>query len=239
MLATSENEGNLDAVNTWDNQFISFGMFQWTAGGKEAPGELAALLNRIKQQYPDDFAHYWGRYGIDVVDVGPKTGWISLNGRILRGEAQKSVLREHIWAYRFAQAGADEQIKAVEIAHAIGRLNQFYFTKTSKLQGFRLSELITSEYGVALLLDNHVNRPAYVHGCIASAIENCGMQPEKLSQTNDNDDGRQVIKAYLDARKTYGKIPMTDAEQRGEVTRRYLRDGIISDERGSFETARG
>ncbi len=30
MMAVSENEGNLDAVNTWDNCFMTFGMFQWT-----------------------------------------------------------------------------------------------------------------------------------------------------------------------------------------------------------------
>ncbi|OEU67207.1 MAG: hypothetical protein BBJ57_10915 [Desulfobacterales bacterium PC51MH44] len=238
MLATSENEGNLDAVNTYDNQFISFGMFQWTAGGANKPGELATLLNRIKQQFPDDFAHYWGRFGLDVVNVGSKTGWISLNGRTLKSAEQKSVLRDHIWAYRFAQAGMDEQVKAVEIAHAVGRLGQFYYTKTIKLEGYRLSDLITSEFGVALLLDNHVNRPGYVYSCIAKAIANSGMQPAELAQDNDNDE-RKVIEEYLEVRKKYGKSPMTGAEHRGEVTHRYVLDGIISDKRGSFKSNQG
>ncbi|MEJ2164990.1 MAG: peptidoglycan-binding protein, partial [Desulfobacterales bacterium] len=34
MAAVSENEGNLDAVNTWDTSFMTFGMFQWTAGAR-------------------------------------------------------------------------------------------------------------------------------------------------------------------------------------------------------------
>jgi len=41
MAAVSENEGNLDAINTWDNAFLTFGMFQWTAGvgdGREKGG---------------------------------------------------------------------------------------------------------------------------------------------------------------------------------------------------------
>ena len=83
ILATSENEGNLDAVNTWDNQFISFGMFQWTAGGPGKPGELPALLQIIKNRYPDDFQHYWAQFGLDVAEAGAKTGWFSYRGKRL------------------------------------------------------------------------------------------------------------------------------------------------------------
>lgn len=97
--------------------------------------------------------------------------------------------------------------------------------------------MITSEFGLALLLDNHVNRPGYVIGCIAAAISHCSLQPADLAGRSD-DDERQVLDAYLDIRQTYGKHPMTHAEQRGEVTRRYLADGIISDRRNSFESNR-
>ena len=34
IAAVSANEGRLDAVNTWDKCFLSFGMFQWTLGGR-------------------------------------------------------------------------------------------------------------------------------------------------------------------------------------------------------------
>ena len=47
MIAVAENEGNLDAINTWDNAFLSFGLFQWTGGTDTARGELPALLARI------------------------------------------------------------------------------------------------------------------------------------------------------------------------------------------------
>ena len=171
IFATSENEGNLDAVNTWDNQFLSFGMFQWTAGGSDKPGELPALLKTVKDRYPDDFQHYWGQFGLDVVDVGRRTGWFSYRGKKLISAGDKAMLREPIWAYRFIRAGADIEIQATQILHAINRLNQFYFAKSSKLQGLALGDFITSEYGVALLLDNHVNRPGYVHDCVAEALD--------------------------------------------------------------------
>ncbi len=235
IFATSENEGNLDAVNTWDNQFMSFGMFQWTAGGPGKPGELPVLLNIIKDSYPDNFQHYWGQFGLDVMDVGNKTGWLSYRGKKLVSAADKSVLREHIWAYRFARAGADIEVQAAQIRHAVNRIKQFYFTSSSKLKGYSLADLITSEYGVALLLDNHVNRPGYVHGCVAAALERSNLTAEELARGGDEEE-QLVIKNYLDVRETYGKYPMTDARQRASVTRGYVVDRIISANRGSLAT---
>ena len=233
IFATSENEGNLDAVNTWDNQFLSFGMFQWTAGGAGKPGELPALLKIIKDSYPDNFQHYWGQFGLDVVDVGNKTGWFSYRGEKLVSAADKSILREHIWAYRFVRAGADIEVQAAQIRHAVNRIKQFYFVSSSKLNGYSLADLITSEYGVALLLDNHVNRPGYVHSCLAAALDRSSLSAEELSRGGDEEE-QLVIKNYLDVRETYGRYPMTDARQRASVTRGYVVDGIISSSRGSL-----
>ena len=236
IFATSENEGNLDAVNTWDNQFLSFGMFQWTAGGPGKPGELPALIKSVKERYPDDFQHYWGQFGLDVVDVDKKTGWFSYRGKKLTSAADKAMLREHIWAYRFARAGADIEVQAAQILHAINRINQFYSVKSSKLDGYALVDLITSEYGVALMLDNHVNRPGYLRGCVAAALERSNLTVAEMAR-GSNDEEQRLIKNYLDIRQTYGKHPMTDARQRAAVTRGYVVDSIISDERGSFASS--
>ena len=233
IFATSENEGNLDAVNTWDNQFLSFGMFQWTAGGAGKPGELPALLKIIKDSHPDNFQHYWGQFGLDLVEVGHKTGWFSYRGKKLISAADKSMLREHIWAYRFARAGADIEVQAAQIRHAANRIKHFFYVNSSKLNGHSLADLITSEYGVALLLDNHVNRPGYVHSCMAAALDRSNLSAEDLSRGSDEDE-QLVIKNYLDVRETYGKYPMTDARQRASVTRGYVVDGIISARRGSL-----
>lgn len=233
MAATAKNEGNLDAVNTWDSQFLSFGMFQWTLGSPDRPGELPALLAGIKRHYPDDFTHYFGRFGLDLVDTDAVTGWLSLDGQTLTTRAQKERLRDDIWAYRFALAGADAQVQAAQIAHAVARIRQFYPKPSAKLDGLALADLITSEYGVALLLDNHVNRPGYVHGCVADAISACGLTPRQLAAGDDADE-QAVIDAYLAIRQTYGRSPMTDAAQRGRVTAGYLLAGDISRDRGSF-----
>jgi LysM repeat protein len=233
IFAISENEGNLDAVNTWDNQFMSFGMFQWTAGGAGKPGELPALMKIIKDSHPDNFQHYWGQFGLDVIDVGNKRGWFSYRGKKLVSAADKSMLREHIWAYRFARAGADIEVQAAQIRHAVNRIKQIFYVSSSKLNGYSLADLVTSEYGVALLLDNHVNRPGYVYGCMAAALDRSNLSAQELSRGGDEEE-QLVIKNYLDVRETYGKHPMTDARQRASVTRGYVVDGIISASRGSL-----
>jgi len=233
ILATSENEENMDAVNTWDNQFISFGMFQWSAGGPGKPGELPALLQVVKDRYPDDFQHYWAQFGLDVAQVGRKTGWFTYRGKKLGSEADKAMLREPIWAYRFARAGADIEVRAAQIVHACNRINQFYFVKSSQLEGYALADLITSEYGVALLLDNHVCRPGYVRACVAAALKRSRLTAAAMAGGRDEEE-RRVLNNYLEIRETYGKWPMTDARQRAAVTRGYVVDGIISEKRGSF-----
>ena len=49
MQAVSRNEGNLDAINTWDNAFLTFGAFQWTVGTGNGAGELASVVDRLRQ----------------------------------------------------------------------------------------------------------------------------------------------------------------------------------------------
>jgi hypothetical protein len=55
MQAVSANEGKLEAINTWDNAFLTFGCFQWTAGTGDSAGELPALIARLKKEKPKAF----------------------------------------------------------------------------------------------------------------------------------------------------------------------------------------
>lgn len=235
MIAVAENEGNLDAINTWDNAFLSFGLFQWTAGTGGAKGELPALLARIKNEDRDLFDQYCGQHGLDVADVTPGLvyGYFSLRGTKIKTKETKAQLRQAPWAFYFWLAGQDPAVQAMEIKHALSRLDQFYSTERYKVGNkHRVSDLVTSEYGVGLILDNHVNRPAYVKTCLAKALEETRLRNPKGWGTEEE---RKLIDAYLKIRVTYGKSPMTDAEKRARVTKKYLTNGIISDCRGSFK----
>ncbi len=239
MIAVAENEGNMDAINTWDNAFLSFGLFQWTAGQGSARGELPALLARIKNEDHDLFDKYCGQHGLDVVEVTPGLvyGYFSLLGTRIKTSAAKEQLRQAPWAFYFWLAGQDPAIQAMEVKHALGRLEQFYDTENYKVDNrYRVSELVTSEYGVGLILDNHVNRPAYVKACLTKALTQSGLpDPEGWG----TDEERKLIDAYLKIRVTHGRSPMTDAEKRARVTKKYLTNGVISDRRGSFKRSSG
>lgn len=231
MTAVSENEGNLDSINTWDNAFLSFGIFQWTLGTGSGPGELAALLKKVKHRAPELFVAYYGRHGLDIVETGSVSGYLSVNGRKLSSSSLKETLRNHEWAFYFWLSGQDPGIQAVEIEHALARIDRFYRNDDYKVKGYFISDLISSEYGVGLLLDNHVNRPGYLTGCLEAALEKTGLGDPVSWEDGEED---LLIREYLEVRKTYGKYPMTHADERAEVTRKYLETGIISGKRGSF-----
>lgn len=231
--AVSENEGNLDAVNTWDNSFMTFGMFQWTAGADSNSGELAALLQKIKLTYPTKFQDYFGRHGLDVMNVNGNYGYLSLNGKQLKLPEEKRQLRTPEWAFYFWKSGQDPAVQSVQIQHALSRIETFYHSKQYLPAGYFIQELISSEYGVCLLLDNHVNRPGYITPCLAEALKQTELPAPEHWGTEDE---KKLIEAYLKVRKVYGKFPMTDAEKRAQVTKKYLNKGTISMERGSFQS---
>jgi peptidoglycan hydrolase-like protein with peptidoglycan-binding domain len=234
MIAVAENEGNLDAINTWDNAFLSFGLFQWTAGQGNAKGELPALLARIKDEDRDLFDKYCGQHGLDVVGVtpGPVHGYFSLRGTTINTRATKEQLRQASWAFYFWLAGQDPAVQAMEIKHALGRLDQFYSTDNYKVGVHHVSDLVTSEYGVGLILDQHVNRPAHVKTCLAKALAQTGLSDPKGW---GDDEERKLIGAYLKIRV---KTSMTNPEKRARVTKKYLTNGTISNRRSSFKRSK-
>jgi len=235
MVAVSENEGNLDAINTWDNAILTFGMFQWTVGQGESQGELPSLIKKIKDADPNAFHQYFGQHGLDV---SPKTsatnGYFTLNGGMLKKQGSKEVLRTPKWAFYFWKAGQDKIVQSIEVQHALSRINRFYRSPGFQVAGHNIADVISSEYGVGLLLDNHVNRPGYLKNCVQKAVEKVGLAGKNPSKWNTKDESK-IIQAYLKIRETYGKWPMTDAAKRARVTRKYVDKGIISAKRGSFK----
>lgn len=238
MLVTAANEGSLDAINTWDNQYLSFGIFQWTLGSAGQTGELPALLSNLKRRYPTEFQYYFGQFGVDAISMDGVTGWLSLNGKQLVNAADKNIMRQPIWALRFAIAGMDALVQSVQVLHAISRLDQFYFRPSQALQGFALSQLLTSEFAVALLLDHHVNRPSHVIGCVADAIARSGLTAAQIAQ-GSRDNESLIIQNYLILRETYGGAnTMTKSRERAESIRNAIATGNLSTQRFSFRSNR-
>jgi LysM repeat protein len=238
LLATSKNEGNLDAVNTWDNSFMSWGMFQWTLGPNSDAGELAALLKNIKAKQSGVFKTFFANFGLDVADnTNSTTGFLTLNGNKLDTAEKKQALRDNTWALHFALAGQEPKICAVQVLHAINRFDTFYFIPQATLNNLSLNQILSSEYAATLLIDQHVNRPGHVIKVVEAAIAQSGKTANTIASGTDEDELR-VINSYLEIRKTFGKSIMTDSAKRAEVAKASLLAGKISAKKGSFVSNR-
>lgn len=233
IAAVSMNEGNLEAINTWDDSFLTFGMFQWTIGQGDGKGELPALIKQIKEVSPIAFNNYFGQYGLDVSDAHTDNvyGHFTHNYLLVDHASKKEKLRGEEWAQRFWEAGQDPTVQAVQVKHAASRLWTFYWKPGKAPVPFRLSDLVSSELGVALLLDNHVNRPGYVRACLERALTQTGLQNPETWGTEEE---QKLLLAYLDIRKTHGKFPMTHASERADRMFSLQKNGKLSMERGSF-----
>jgi hypothetical protein len=237
MKAVSLNEGSFDGINTYDKGFLSLGIFQWTLGQDNRMGELPALLKKIKSFYPGTFKTYFSAFGLDVSeDTNTTYGYLTHRGVPMGMPLQKDMFREPTYAYRFWRAAQEPDVQAVQIEHALSRLKNFYWKDSSAAMGFTLNKLITSSYGVALLLDNHVNRPSWVGRCVEQALINTGLSDNPLYWTDQEEIA--LINAYLSIRETYTEnttAPMTSARRRAEKMYEGVLQGWLSTERGSFQ----
>ncbi len=239
MLPVSANEGNLDAVNTWDDCFMTFGMFQWTLGQKDFAGELGGLLARIKEESPESFTEYFGRYGLEVIEGTKTTGYVSMNGTKVGTVAQKEAFRDLGWAFRFWRAGLDPRIQVVQIKHAADRILSFWdHPHYLPADRFRVRELITSEYGMCLILDHSVNRPGHLMKLSIGRMDILGkaLQQSGLADTDPatwtTAEEMKLIDAYLPLRAASS---MTHAADRAKRILAAADRGELSKERHSFQ----
>ncbi|MGH7769125.1 MAG: hypothetical protein ACREQP_16890 [Candidatus Binatia bacterium] len=233
--AVVQNEGSLDAVNAYDNAFISFGILQWTAGVGSDKGELAAFLNHLKGKRPAVFQKYFGIFGLDVVGItggsnSPAGGHLALHGQGLDSSNKKEVLRQGDWIYRFWKAGQDPMVEQAEVEYALTRLNIFYRNPEKKIMGRFVGDYVSSEVGVALLLDQHINRPGHVPGTLTVAVKDSADELGDPSGWGD-DAERQLLDRYLDLRH---RTTMTDSKKRAKRIQ-GLAGTVVSARRGSFQ----
>lgn len=238
MQAVSANEGKLEAINTWDNAFLTFGIFQWTVGTDSGAGELPSMINLLKQKSPSSFQKYFGQFGLDTTGITDKpeilpTGFFSLNGVRLKSPAQKAKLRTLEWAYRFWLSGHDDNVRQTQIEHAVKRVDLFYRSSKAMIRNRFVADYVNSEFGVALILDQHVNRPGHVPGTLSRAVDKFVAQigTDKPETWTDAEE-KKLLNIYIELR---AGTSMTDSTKRANVIRKAVTDGLASDKRGSYK----
>lgn len=238
MQAVSDNEGKLEAINTWDNAFLTFGIFQWTVGAGSGAGELPTLIHRLKQTSPAVFKRYFGQFGLDtsVAASSPgvlPNGFFTLNGTLLKNPPQKERLRTLDWAYRFWLSGHDDTVRQIQIDHAMERIDLFYRSMKCVIGERFVCDYVTSEFGVALLLDQHVNRPGHVPGTLSRAVAKCVAEFGFDAPHVWKDDHEQkLLDMYVQLR---AQTNMTDSTKRADTIRKAVVTGLASSRRGSYQ----
>ena len=175
VCAVANNEAKVfEALNTWDDSFLSAGLFQWTLGNTSDPSELPGVCSTLPAA---EFARLFGKWGLSTADV---TG--ALNASLLRGrfrldgarlsQEMKEEFRSFRWAHRFFAACEDAAFRLCQYQHALSRLNVVLDTNVD-FGGTKIkaSELLQSEILRAMALDHHVNRPAHVPGALQACCD--------------------------------------------------------------------
>ena len=145
---------------------------------------------------------------------------------VLNSDADKEQLRAAAWCYRLWRAGHDDAVRRCELVHAASRVQQFLEKVTN---GRTVGEWLTSEYGIALVLDEHVNRPGHVPATLGTAIGNLPPHQDP-SQWGDADEAA-LIDLYIEARN---QTKMTNPQLRSANITGCVHDRTLSDARGSF-----
>jgi peptidoglycan endopeptidase LytF len=169
----SRNEGNFDAINSYDEGIFSYGFIQFAGNG----GGLAPLLATIKHKAPKLYEDFFQKFGIDV-DFSLENGLLK-NTRIVvinpydkggkyivYGKEAEQVLSLDKQLYGvFIRAGHHLPIITLQIDSAIQNfvkpalgIRLHLLIGTLNINEVLITDLISSPMGLALLVDLTVNR---------------------------------------------------------------------------------
>ncbi|MFJ4375261.1 SH3 domain-containing protein [Pseudomonas japonica] len=181
LTAMSENEGNMDALQSYDSEILTAGAMQKTINF-QGGGELPAQVDKFKEKHPllykalfedcgwtvkavnnESFMYYKGRTGDELK-------------RILRdgfdkkaSEARTQIASAPLAA--FANAIKHEEYLALQVVDFIERLRKANNLYPRGFSEQKISDFLYSDLGKALILDQHVNRPNYVGRDFGKALD--------------------------------------------------------------------
>jgi murein DD-endopeptidase MepM/ murein hydrolase activator NlpD len=166
LKVVSENEGNFDAINSYDKAIFSFGFIQFAGG---AGGGLGQMLMNVKTRDPQVFRQMFGQYGVDVVPASPRpiiTAASPEAGTVLQGDnACQYIKSDKRLTTAFIAAGFHPTVMLAQIQSAVqGYVNPSFGIKltlqvgTQTFANIPITQVIRTEAGVAALIDLTVNQ---------------------------------------------------------------------------------
>ncbi|MCW3094471.1 MAG: hypothetical protein JWL77_89 [Chthonomonadaceae bacterium] len=162
-FAVSKLEGGFESVNTYDTGYVSVGFIQFITH-EDGKHSLAEVLLREKTEHADDFAHDFHAFGLDVTPDGVFTAVDPATGAELAGaEAVRKTVDDKRLVAVFQRAGRHSMaFRAAQIevakAHYWPTEDTFTITVNGQMVTGKVSDVISSEAGIATLFDRKVNR---------------------------------------------------------------------------------
>ncbi|WP_145985892.1 calcium-binding protein [Aquitalea magnusonii] len=192
IIIMSANEGNMDAVQSYDDQALTAGAMQKTVN-PTGGGEFAAQVSEFKDEQPDLYKALFENCGWTVEGKGVNGAKMYYQdkdlteNKKLTGNALKSFLRN---PSKFNKVNRQKKkmqefqplasmIKAIKHEKFLEKqirdfIKRLRFVMNLEIQDgknkYKVSEIFKSELGIATALDQHVNKPAHVTSDIKAAI---------------------------------------------------------------------
>lgn len=197
ILFMSPNEGDLDALQGYDSQAVSCGAMQKTVN-PQGTGEFPRQVWEFKQAHPTLFKKYLGGCcQWTVTKTGKKTSefygenenytmtYIKPDGTKLTGDKLKKFIKEP-WKkvkndtgdtdagrplYPLINLIRDDEFQKKQIIDFKWRID-YALKQKAKGKKYKISEYLSTNFGKAIVVDQHVNRPAYIDDDFATALDN-------------------------------------------------------------------
>jgi hypothetical protein len=177
MVAMSANEGNLDAVQSYDSEVLTAGAMQKTIN-PQGYGELPTQVAKFKQRHPELYQSLFVACGWEIRSGqrGARMYYRNKTAQELKALLRQGFevkLREKMASEPLASvvnAISSREYQTLQVLDFIERLEQVKNIVPSGYQ-HRIGAYLTANLSRAVALDHHINRPAYVARDFAKALD--------------------------------------------------------------------
>lgn len=189
IVGMSPNEGNLDAVQSYDSEVVTVGAMQKTlkTNGK---GEFYTQIKEFKKEMNDSYKRLFVNCGWEI-----KNNKLYYRGKT--GRALKELIRKGFTSKNFGKnvkcipleplirACKDTSFQTKQVMDFIRRLRKVLELKPTGYQ-YRIKEYLISKLGRATALDHHINRPSYVSVDFSKALDRFFIANPSVSKNPSN-----------------------------------------------------
>ncbi|MGH8073811.1 MAG: hypothetical protein ACREO4_07035 [Lysobacter sp.] len=231
LVAMSENEGKMDAVQSYDSEILTAGAMQKTIN-PEGGGEFPKQVLEFKHDHPKLHEKLFSKCGWEVsADDEPTMRYQGMTGAALKLFIRDGFTEEN---FRTSARKRSPPLAAVvnaittmefqekQVVDFIGRLRKVMEIKPHGSSSRAIGDYVKSNFGKAALLDQHVNRPGYVSRDFGKALKlfhtgnpDAPKAPEQWNEQHSANEAK-LLDIYGDLRE------MTDSTKRFEALRKKL-----------------